>query len=562
MMSKLSWPAFTFAMLFGFTLQAADSPLSQISDEADVVIRIRSFDATVEKVAALANAVQPGIGDMVSQNAILFGPVISNPALAGVDRTKDFYLVLFVREEREPKALFAIPATDGAAMQKAIEEGQPNFESQVRENWVFYADKDHGVPEAVSATDSLATLLSKSKANAVFENSDIGLHVNVAHIADVYEAQIQEGRQKFEAGIQQGIHTPGVENAEAIVEILKWEADLAFQLLDEIETFTIGVTATDSELAIEDYIDFAADSKIAAFLKKQPTSKFAALSKLGAELPLYLGISADFAALGQATEKFTSALYQDDTVRQGMKDYMETLKSLQVTSAVMSFDLASGTQGLFRSSAFIETKAAVDLMLAARKFAATSKSIKIGEMTQETTLEPEAETIGTRKIDLLTIKQTLDPNLPGTQMQALITGIMFGPDGIQTRTTALADGFLQAQGGDQKTMEAALKAYDENANLLEDAREGLAEEAHLLLLFDLPSLVNNGMLAATTLNIPGVSIPFERAAVEELQIGHSYTAISAAGEEHAVRIKTKVPVEQFQGVLKLVEFLQRLGGGR
>ncbi len=556
-MRTLTGLAVTLAMAFGFTLQAADSPLGQISDEADVVIRIRAFDATVEKVAALANAVQPGIGDMVSQNATLFGPVISNPDLAGVDRTQDFYLVLFVREEGEPKALFAIPTTDGAALQKALPE---NFESQVRENWVFYADQDHGVPEAVSATESLATLLSKSKANAVFDNSDFGLHVNVAHIAEVYDAQIQEGRQKFEAGVQQGLNTPGVENAEAVVEILKWEADLAFQLLDELETVTIGVTATEAGLEIEDYFDFEADSKIAAFLAKQPTSPFAALSKLGAELPLYMGISAEFSELAQATEKLTSALYQDEAVRQGMKDYMETLKTLQVTSAVMSFDLASGTQGLFRASAFIETKAAADLLTAARKFAATSKSIKIGEMTQETTLEPEAETIGTRKIDLMTIKQTLDPNQPGAQMQAIMTGVMFGPNGIQTRTTALADGFLQAQGGDQQTMEAALTAYDANSNSLEDVRAGLAEESHLLLLLDLPGLVNNGMLAATT--IPGIPVPFERAAVEDLQIGHSYTATSAVAEGHAVRIKTKVPVEQFRGVLKLVEFYQSIHGGQ
>ena len=80
------------------------------------------------------------------------------------------------------------------------------------------------------------------------------------------------------------------------------------------------------------------------------------------------------------------------------------------------------------------------------------------------------------------------------------------------------------------------------------------------MLFDLPGMVNNGMLAATT--IPGLPVPFQRAAVEDLQIGRSYTGITAVGEEHAVRIKTKVPVEQFQGVLKLVNFVQSIRGGR
>ena len=547
--------AFSLAMLFGDPLQAADSPLSQISDEADVVIRIRAFDATVEKVAALANAVQPEFGDMVSQNATLFGPVISNPALTGVDRTKDFYLVLFVREEGEPKALFAIPTTDGPALQKALPE---NFESQVRENWVFYADKDHGVPEAVSATESLATLLSKTKANAVFENSDIGLHINVGHITDVYDTKIQEGRQKFEAGIQQGLNTPGVENAESVVEILKLEADLAFKLLEETSTFTMGVTATDTGLEIEDYIDFEADSEIADCLKRQPTSKFAGLSRLGVALPLYVGVSAEFSEMADFGGKIMASLYKSEDFRQTMQDYAQTLKQSKAKTMLMSLDLTSGTHGLFRACTLVETKSAADLLAAGRKFAAASKSLKISGVTQETTLEPEAETIGTRKIDVMTVKQTPNPNQPGAQMQTMMTGIMFGPNGLQSRMTALADGFLQVQGGDKEAMEAALKAYDANTNSLTDARLGLAEESHLLVLFDLPGLVNNAMLAATT--IPGIPIPFQRAAVEDLQIARSYTAISAVGEEHAVRIKTKVPVEQFQGVLKLVNFVQSMRG--
>ena len=547
--------AFSLAMLFGDPLQAADSPLSQISDEAAVVIRIRAFDATVEKVAALANAVQPEFGDMVSQNATLFGPVISNPALTGVDRTKDFYLVLFVREEGEPKALFAIPTTDGPALQKALPE---NFESQVRENWVFYADKDHGVPEAVSATESLATLLSKTKANAVFENSDIGLHINVGHITDVYDTKIQEGRQKFEAGIQQGLNTPGVENAESVVEILKLEADLAFKLLEETSTFTMGVTATDTGLEIEDYIDFEADSEIADCLKRQPTSKFAGLSRLGVALPLYVGVSAEFSEMADFGGKIMASLYKSEDFRQTMQDYAQTLKQSKAKTMLMSLDLTSGTHGLFRACTLVETKSAADLLAAGRKFAAASKSLKISGVTQETTLEPEAETIGTRKIDVMTVKQTPNPNQPGAQMQTMMTGIMFGPNGLQSRMTALADGFLQVQGGDKEAMEAALKAYDANTNSLTDARLGLAEESHLLVLFDLPGLVNNAMLAATT--IPGIPIPFQRAAVEDLQIARSYTAISAVGEEHAVRIKTKVPVEQFQGVLKLVNFVQSMRG--
>ena len=195
-----------------------------------------------------------------------------------------------------------------------------------------------------------------------------------------------------------------------------------------------------------------------------------------------------------------------------------------------------------------------------RKTAVAMASIKVGEVTTETKLEQEAETIGTQKIDIMTVKQQMDPNQPGAAMQAMMSGVMFGPNGIQSRMTALTDGLLQVQGGGKEAMEAALKDYEAKANSLTDAREGLSEEAHLLVLLDLPGLVSNGLLAASS--VPGIPIPIKREAVEELEITRSYTSTSAVGEEHALRIQTKVPVKQFQGVMKLVGFFQQLQGGR
>jgi len=553
MMRKINWLAVTLAMVCGFPLLAAETPLGQISSAADIVIRIRAFDSTVEKVAALANAVQPGTGDLVSQNATMFGLILSNPSMAGVDRTKDFYLVLFVREDGEPKALFAIPTTDGPALQKGLPE---NFVSEVREGWVMYADKDHGIPDAVAESDSLAKLLADFPAHAVLQDSDIGLHLNVNHIAAVYNEKIQEGRLKFEEQVQQGLNTPGVENAEGAVEILKMEADLAFLILEETETVTIGINASETGLEIENYIDFVEDREVAAFLKKQPKSEFKALSKLAAELPVYMGISAEFKDLAKMATELTASLYQEKAAQQGIQDYIAALDKTPITSAVISIDLASGANGLFRSATIVETKSAAELIAAARKMATSMATIKIGEMTQETKLEPEAETIGTRKVDIMTVKQKMDPNQPTSQIQMMTMNVMFGPNGIQTRMAALADGFLQVQGGGKEAMEGALKAYDANSNSLVDEREGLAKEAHLLVLFDLPGLVNNALLAATT--IPGVPIPFQRAAVEDLKITRSYTATTAVGEPHALRIQTNVPVEQFQGVMKLVEFVQKM----
>jgi hypothetical protein len=227
-----------------------------------------------------------------------------------------------------------------------------------------------------------------------------------------------------------------------------------------------------------------------------------------------------------------------------------------VTSAVGTFDLASGGAGLIRASGFYETKAASELLESARKMAIAMKSVKTSGVTAETQFEPEAETIGTRKIDVMTVKQQIDPKQPGAAIQMMVSGVMFGPEGMQSRNTALADGFLQTQGGGKEAMEAALKAYDAKANSLSDDRKGVAEEAHALLLLDLPGLVSNALLAATS--IPAIPLPIKKEAIEELQITRSYIATSAVGEEHALRIQVNVPAEQFRGVMKLVGFWQQL----
>ena len=555
-MKRSVWLSSALVLALGITVQAAETPLGQVSKDADVVIRIRAFDRTVKNVAALANEIQPGAGDLVSQNATMFGLVLSNPALAGVDQTKDFYLVLFARPEGEPKALFVIPTTDGPALQKALPE---NYDSQVREDWVFYATKEHGVPEAVTEADSMESVIVRSEALEMLEESDIGLYVNVKHLAEVYADKIQAGRQKFEEQIQQGLKTPGVENAAGAVQILKLEADIAFQLLEDTDSIAIGINASKDGLEIADHLDFEEGSQVATFLEKHPTSKFKSLSKLGEGFPVYFGVSADFKSLAEMSGKILDAIYTDPAVQGALQESLKTLYETPVTSAVGSFDVASGGTGLLRTTGFYETKAAAELLDGARKMAAAMKSVKAAGVTSETQLKAEAETIGARKIDVMTVKQQVDPKQPGAAIQAMISGVMFGPNGLESRSTALADGFLQVQGGGKGAMEAALKAYDASENSLSDEREGLAEEAHALLLLDLPGLVSNGLLAATS--IPAIPLPIKKEAVEELQITRSYTAVSAVAEKHSLRFDVIVPTEQFRGVMKLVGLFQQLQGG-
>ena len=144
------------------------------------------------------------------------------------------------------------------------------------------------------------------------------------------------------------------------------------------------------------------------------------------------------------------------------------------------------------------------------------------------------------------------------EMVKKMNTILYGADGIQTRMVSLADGLLLTQGGNKESMEAALNAYDSSNNTLAEDRQDLPPEAHLLVLLDLPGLIANGMLAAAT--IPDAPVPFSKESVEALQITRSYLTVTAVGGEDSMHVTTRIPVAQFQGIMKMVMFGQSFRG--
>ncbi len=102
------------------------------------------------------------------------------------------------------------------------------------------------------------------------------------------------------------------------------------------------------------------------------------------------------------------------------------------------------------------------------------KEMKIGEVTTKMEVAEAAETIGTRKVDVITTTQEVDASSPSAQMVTKMNAILYGANGIQTRIVSLADGLLMTQGGDKGSMEAALTAYDSNTNTLDDVPQGPA----------------------------------------------------------------------------------------
>src|SRR5262245_46614620 len=98
---------------FATSLPAAENPLEAVSTDAGRVIRLKAWSVTVEKAAAFVERIAPGAGEQVKAQSERIGAAISNPGLAGVDRSRDWWVAVYPKPAgQEPDVVFLIPAGD------------------------------------------------------------------------------------------------------------------------------------------------------------------------------------------------------------------------------------------------------------------------------------------------------------------------------------------------------------------------------------------------------------------------------------------------------------------
>jgi hypothetical protein len=147
-------------------------------------------------------------------------------------------------------------------------------------------------------------------------------------------------------------------------------------------------------------------------------------------------------------------------------------------------------------------------------------------------------------------------------MMDRINSAMFGPDGMTTRVVYLKDRVIQTMGGGKQAMNDVLasvekKPSDTAKSPTQQTRTKLAPKSNLLVLWDIPGTV--AKIMAMVVESQTVPLPIDPDAVKDLQTKPSYFGLSAAGEPQGLRVKTVVPVEQMQGIAKIVKFFKDSG---
>ncbi len=550
--------------------RAAESPLEAIPDSAGAVIRLKNPQTTIRKVVNFAKQVDPRFAQQARQWNQMIGVPILNPTLAGVDQKHDWWFAVFPTAEGKPSLAFVIPTTNADAMRTAL-AGQFQFVEHGK--WLFYT-KD--APTAKKIRDHVAGKgksigsVIDAESNAVMGRGDLSVYVNVAQIREMYKDQLEAAQTEIDATLKElsslTPEVPGL-NLEPVFEMYGQMLRGLLQAANDTEGFTLALGVKTRSIEIEEYLKVTGDSPTDKFLQSHAPSEMKTLAKLPAEKLAYFGLHGDFKALTDWGMKFTMAMFKkDDEESKQINESLAEMKKLEFGSYLASIGLGDLKTGLLRMAVVTEAKPADKMRDVTRKMSTAMAKMSFSGIKQEVELKIDAEKIGEHSADILIVKQEISPELDPAGMQQRFVDAMYGPEGMTTRIVYLPDMVVQTMGGGKAAMTEVLNALEGGKSgagsrtrraLHQTTRSQLLEKANLLVLVDLPGLV------ADTLNLVlkggQLPIPIDAETIKQLKLRRSYLGFALATEPQGVRTKTRIPIGQVEGFVKLFSAFQNLG---
>lgn len=534
-------------------VSAAEHPVDAIPDSATVVMRLAAPDQTVESLATLLDQVQPGLGNTTRQQKQALGLLISNPTLAGVDREKDWWGAVFSRPEARPATVLYIPATDIKAMQEALGEEQ-NF-LEYDGYGVYTTDReivDQLKARIAGKGRSIAEQVAKESKD-VFHQGDVSVYVNISQIKQVYAEQIRQLRERSREALKKlgEQETPEVnrQTLQAAAENYQRMLNSLMQLIEDSEGFALSVDFAKDAVVILDYLRVTADTPTARYLAKNPASKFDLLRQLPPDQLAYFGLRLDIATLQSwSTDMMRSMLRDNLEFNEQLQKAMDELKKLDFGEIVYAIDAGDPKSGAVEAVTLTKVTPVEKVREVTRQMARSLGTVKAGNLEQTFELKPEAETYGTHKADVQIVKMKTED-----EQQQRMFDLMFGPDGMVTRTVYLDDKVLQTFGGGEAAMKEALqhveKASAATNGALQRELKNLQTESNVLGLLDLPNIaVAIVGIAGKTGQFP---VPIKPDTFQTLDLQPSYLGFAATLESQGVRIKTHIPVEQLRGIARI-----------
>lgn len=526
----------------------AEGPLDAVSTDATAVIRIKAPKATTEKMAAFASAVNSDWGDMVKASADKIGVGIKNQNLEGVDRSADWYIAVFAQDEGPPTTLFVIPATNVEMMEKAV--GEDMHFTKSGKYGVYTEDEDlfeEVTKHLKSKGKSISTEMDEAAA-ALFNKGEIGVYVDVAGLVEDHADELDEGLKNMPIPPNAA---PGVD-PEAVEKLVKAMAAAMLQGLKDTESFSLSLGVSKTGISIEELLKVEEDSAFDKLLQKSPPSTIALLGNLPKDAQAYMGVKIDMSGM-MALSKDMMALSPE--LKKALETSLADLSKVKFGASAVSFSLKPTETGAIETVSITEATPTAKIRDANKKMAVPGGITTTG-VKQTTTVKTDAEKYGSRSADLVTItyEPTEDADETVSGMIKTMTQTLFGEEGITTRNVYLEDRVVQTLGGGKAAMTKVLGSMDKPATskAFDSTRALLGAKSNVVVLFDLPSTLLQGIRVAVNSNLP-LPIPAEK--LDDVKITSNYLGFSGATEPGGVRLITVIPVEQIKGVWNLFEAL-------
>ena len=539
----------------------ADDGYDLIPVSASAVVRMKTPDSTIADLAEFVNKVQPGIGDafLLGQKDSLLGGLIENPTLDGVFRNSDWYVATFLQPTGRPDVVFLVPTSDPEKVRAAVTPGH-NF--AVKGQFIAYSKSVERIKdiEACFSGDvaAVATLLDQQN-REMLNSGHITLLVNGNAMKDVYSATLEDMEVELDRLIDSIANQVPAGKTQADLTYV-WDMYRSFgrsliQAVRDSDSLVVRVDATDKSLQIDQLLSVAKGSQTDLFVSTQPPGDLASLKSVPEGQVLYFGSHGDITPLMSAAERMMASLPVSVDTRSQFEKSFAIIKEAKFGAIVGGGNLFTADDSGMQYFGISEVTTAAKIR---EGFASLGDKVEyeIGGIKQTQSYRRDAETIDGLSVDLLEFEQTVPPEMDPLGMQQAMHKKLYGPEGMLQRLVVKGDTLYQTMGGGIDQMKRLLKSGEWADSKLIQARARMPQQANILLLTDLPSMLHQFVrLIVSTGTLP---IPVTEDQLNGLKIEPSYSGFSVTAQPQQLFLRTDLPIETFKGFVQVAFYVQQV----
>jgi hypothetical protein len=544
---------------------AAEGPLAAIPEDAAVVARWKTPKATFAKSQKLVEQADAGIGGQMRGFGFFLGVLVSNPTLAGVDEKRDWWAAVFHEAQAEPQTVFIVPATDADAARQAVGGG---FHFVSHGDWLLYTDQEplaDRIKARIAGEGRSIEAVIGEESRELLEAADLAAFVNVRKLVGIYKTDLDGVVAQVEGELSMAENLP-IQPAFDIRSVIGLYRNLfraVIQALRDSETLTVGVSAGDGGFGIEHLLTVQAESATARLMQQHAPSDIDLLGKLPADLLAYVGFHGDLHGLTRWAAEFEASMFPaGGDVKKAIAEMVEGYRKIKLGDYAMAVQLADLETGFIRATMVTEVDSPEAVRDLTRKTVVRMGNIDAGDFKQQVELRTNAEAYGPLQADITTVRQQFNNDNPFGQGQEQIMQMMFGPEGLTTRLVYPPGAAVQTLGGGRSTMEAALKALAGEQDAAAGrqpaftaVRKQLSDQANVIVIADVPGAMADVLRLVSASGIP---VPLTEEDAKALELERTYSGLSLTAGATTLRAKVWVPVEQAQGIAKVVRTVEKL----